>query len=128
MYTVGDFLIRLQNAYMAGKKQVEYPESKMVASIGKVLEKEGYVKSSKLKAQSSKKVLEIELKYENKMPAISSIKLVSKPSIRHYINKDNVKRAVDKHGIGILSTSRGVMSTRQAQKDGVGGELICKIY
>ncbi|HVZ67145.1 MAG TPA: 30S ribosomal protein S8 [Patescibacteria group bacterium] len=124
MYTVGDFLIRIQNAYMAGKKQVEYPNSKMVVSIGKILEKEGYVKGSK--AQAGKLV--IELLYKNKLPAISSIKLVSKPSIRHYINKDSVKTAVERHGVGILSTSRGVMSTKQAQKEGVGGELICKIY
>lgn len=132
MYTIGDFLIRIQNAYMAGKKNISYPYSNVVVAIGKILEKEGYVKSSKIKSQKvrniEKKTLELELKYENKLPAVSSIRLVSKPSVHHYVGKQKLGRAATRHGIEIISTSHGVMTTKQAQKEGVGGELICQIY
>ena len=129
MYTTGDFLIKIKNAYQASKTQVEYPYSNMVASLGKILEKEGYVgKVSDKKADTGRKVLVIALKYEGRIPAISEIKLVSRPSIHHYIDKSRLWRAAEKHGIAILSTSRGVMTNKQAKKEGVGGEVICQIY
>lgn len=131
MYTIGDFLIRVQNAYMAGLKQLEYPHSNVVMSLGKILEKEGYVKgvkNLKSKVKNGRDSVVIDLLYKDKLPAISEIKLVSKPSIHHYINKSKLGRAVARHGVGIISTSRGIMTTRQAQKEKVGGELICKIY
>ncbi len=131
MYTIGDFLIRVQNAYMARLKQMEYPHSKVVASLGKILEKEGYVKgvkSQKSKEKNGRDQIIIELLYKGKIPAVSQIKLVSKPSVHQYINKSKLGRAAARHGIGILSTSRGIMTNKQAAKEGVGGELICEIY
>jgi small subunit ribosomal protein S8 len=131
MYTIGDFLIRVQNAYMAGMKKLEYPHSNVVLSISKILEKEGYlkaIKSEKSKIKNGRDSIMIELLYKDKLPAISEVKLVSKPSVHRYFSKIKLKRAVARHGIGILSTSRGIMTTKQAQKEGVGGELICKIF
>ncbi len=145
MYTIGDFLIRIKNAYMANKKTMEFPYSKVVFSIAKILEKEGYIKKVSAKGGNQKsqpkagsplakkvgserKTIEIELKYENKIPAVSDIKLVSRPSIHYYIGKSQVRNAVPRHATGIISTNQGVMTSKQAQKEGVGGELICQIY
>lgn len=132
MYTIGDFLIQIKNAYMANKKTVEYPYAKAVFSIAKILEKEGCVGKVKIKDQKSKsgsqrKIIDLELKYENKVPAISEIKLISKPSVHHYIGKTKISKSLLRNSIGIISTSKGIMTGRQAQKEGVGGELICQI-
>lgn len=128
MYTIGDFLIQIKNAYMARKRQAEFSFSNAIAAIGKILEKEGYIETIKEKAVNKKKRLIVTLRYEGKLPAISEIKLISKPSAHHYINKSQIKKFVTNSGISILSTSKGVMSSRDAQKKGIGGELICQIY
>ena len=128
MYTIGDFLIQIKNAYQARKKQVEYQFSNAVLSIGKVLEKEGYVEKVKEEQVDGRKKIIITLKYQDKIPAISDIKLVSKPSVHHYFGSAKIRKAVPSHGIGILSTNKGIMSNKQAQKENVGGELICRIY
>ena len=137
MYTIGDFLIQVKNAYMAKKKELSYPSSKVVMSIGKILEKEGYVgkikiqKSTPIKSGSKTKNMDelvIELKYENREPAVSDIKIISKPSVHHYINRIHLKKYAGNYGVAIFSTSKGMMTGKQAQKDGVGGELICQIY
>ena len=131
MYTIGDFLIKVQNAYMARLKQVQYPRSNVVVAIGKILEKEGYVKSMKTeksKLREGREDVVLELLYKDKLPAISEIKLISKPSIHRYVNKSKAYRSAARHGIGILSTSLGMMTNKQARKEGVGGELICRIY
>ena len=133
MYRIGDFLIQIKNAYGAGKKEIEYPHSKVAESIGKILVKEGYIKSSKVKNQKSKEGVErkglvIELKYEGRVGAINDVKLVSKPSVHHYIAKNRLGRAVSSHGMAIISTSDGFMTNREAIKKGVGGELICQIF
>ena len=128
MYTIGDFLIKVKNAYMAGKKEVEYPYSNTVIALAKILEKEGYLSKVSQEEKEGRKQVQIKLKYENKLPAISEIKLVSRPSIHRYINKSGLKKAAARHGIAVLSTSQGMMTNKQAQKVGVGGELVCQIY
>jgi small subunit ribosomal protein S8 len=131
MYTIGDFLIKVKNAYMAGHRQVEYPYSKAVLSIGKILEKEGYVKevkNQKSKENNGRDEILIQLLYKNRMPAIAEIKLVSGPAIHRYVNKSGLSKTAARHGIGILSTSKGMMTNKQAEKEGVGGEIICQIY
>ena len=128
MYTIGDFLTQIRNAYMAGKKHLSYPYSKSVLSIAKILEKEGYVGKVASSDKEGKKTISIELKYKEKTPAISEVKIVSKPSVRHYIKRTKLRQAAAAHGMGIISTSRGIMTSKQAQKEGVGGELICQIY
>lgn len=131
MFTIGDFLIQIKNAYMAKKKELSYPSSKVVVSIGKILEKEGYlgkIKTQDVKEKPGRKELVIELKYENRQPAVSDIKIISKPSVHHYVNRTHLRKYAGRYGLSILSTSKGMMTGRQAQKDGVGGELICQVY
>ncbi len=126
MYTIGDFLIQIKNGYMGRKKEITIPYSKAVFSIGEILVKEGYVK--KVSTKSEKQEILVELLYKDKNPAINEIKLVSKPSIHHYLGSKQIKKRIPRHGIGILSTNRGIMTSRDAQKNNVGGELICQIF
>lgn len=133
MYRIGDFLIQIKNAYRAHRKVMEYPHSNVVAGIAQILEKEGYigklkVKSEKLKVGSERKIITIELKYEGRVPALTDVKLVSKPSVHYYLDKSGFIKGGSHHGISILSTSQGMMTKLAAQKKGVGGELICHIY
>ena len=127
MYTIGDFLISVKNAYRAHKKSVSYPRSNSVVALGKILAKEGYVTSVKEAEVEGRKTVEIELKYSGRIPAVTDIKLISKPSVHRYAGKNGLK-TVARHGIGILSTNMGMMTTRDAMKNGVGGELICQIF
>ncbi|KKQ96018.1 MAG: 30S ribosomal protein S8 [Candidatus Levybacteria bacterium RIFCSPHIGHO2_02_FULL_39_36] len=127
MYTIGDFLIQIKNAYGARKKQIEYRYSNAVASIGKILEKEGFISKLKEKTTDKKKSLIIDLKYNGKVPAVSQIKIISKPSVHYFLGKSRIKRRFPSHALGIISTSRGIMTSKQAEKEGVGGELICQI-
>ncbi|OGH16481.1 MAG: 30S ribosomal protein S8 [Candidatus Levybacteria bacterium RIFCSPHIGHO2_02_FULL_40_18] len=127
MYTIGDFLIKLKNASRAYKKTVEYPYSNAVFSIAKILEKEGFVNKVSAKDEDSRRLLKIDLKYKKNVPAISEIKLISKPSVHHYVGKNKMAR-VERNAVGIVTTNKGVMTIRDAQKQGVGGELICQIF
>ena len=139
MYTIGDFLIQLKNSSKASKKAIEYPYSNAVFSIAKILEKEGFINkvsvsqekpplSPKATARQGKKLLKIELKYNKNLPSISDIKLISKPSIHYYVSKNRMARSIQKNAVGIVSTNKGIMTIRDAQKQGIGGELICQIY
>ncbi len=126
MYTVGDFLIQLKNASRAYKKAIEYPYSNAVFSIAKILEKEGFVNKVSAQGENNRKILKIDLKYNKDLPAISEIKLISKPSIHHYLGKNKIVR-MERNAVGIISTNKGVMTTSEAKKQGVGGELICQV-
>ena len=134
MYTIGDFLIQLKNSSKASKKAIEYPYSNAVFSIAKILEKEGFVNKVSVSQEEnppagrhSKKLIKIELKYNKNLPSISDVKLISKPSVHYYASKNRMTRTIQKNAIGIVSTNKGVMTTRDAKKQGVGGELICQI-
>lgn len=127
MYTIADFLIQVKNAYMAHKKEVVYPYAKMVVSLGNILTKEGYVKKSSVVEADGRKMISVELLYKNKRPAMREVKLVSKPSAHKYVTKMKIRRFAGNFGISILSTSKGVMTGKEAIEQGVGGELLCEI-
>ena len=141
MYTIGDFLIQLKNSSKASKKAIEYPYSNAVFSIAKILQKEGFIIKVSVSQEKNlpsprlggatawqgKKLLKIELKYNKNLPSISDIRLISKPSIHYYVGKNRMARNVQKNSIGIVSTNKGIMTTRDAKKQGIGGELICQI-
>lgn len=127
MYTIGDFLIQLKNGYMAHKKEVVFPYAKIVVSIGKILESEGYVKKSEVTEVDGRKKVVVTLLYKNKRPAMKDVKLVSKPSVHKYVSTINIKRYGGNFGISVVSTSKGVMTGREAIKAGVGGELLCEV-
>jgi len=126
---IADFLIRIKNGYLARKKTVSAPYSKIKEELAKILVREGYIKSSKLKAQSSKiKTLILTLKYRDKEPALTDVKRVSKPGVRIYTKKQLVPRFLSGLGTIIISTPQGLMTSQEARKKGLGGEIICKIW
>lgn len=127
MYKIGDFLIQIKNAYMAKKKQITYPFSKVCLSIGNILVKEGYLKKIVEQEKDGKKVLVVDLMYHGKEPAIDELKLISKPSVHNYVSHTKVKRTLHQHGVSIVSTSKGIMTNKQAVKEGHGGELLFSI-
>ena len=127
MYTIGDFLIQLKNAYGAYRKTLEYRYSNTVFSIAKILEKEGFVAKVSVDKEANK-LIKIDLRYDKNIPAISEIKLISKPSVHHYVGKTRIRKVIARHAVGIISTNKGVMTSREAERQGVGGELICQVY
>lgn len=127
-YAIGDFLIRIKNAYMARKTIVQTPCSKVLLSIAKILKDEGYIKSVKQEEKDKKKTLHLELLYKNKRPAMKEAKIISKPSVHIYTGKNKIPTARGGYGITIVSTSRGIMTGNKARHENVGGEVICQVF
>ncbi len=129
---ISDMLVRIKNAQRVGHEEVVMPSSKMKFAIAQILEKTGYVSSLERRKKKTKKseheLLAIVLKYSAGQPALSDMRMISKPSRRMYVNAKEIKPVRSGHGISIISTSKGVMSSRDAQKAGVGGEIICEIW
>ena len=125
---IADYLTRIRNAYMAGKKIVEVPSSKMRAGIARILFEKGYIVNYKVE-EGVKPTLKIALKYDpaTKMPAIRRIDRVSTPGLRKYADTENLPRVMNGLGIAIMSTSKGLMTDKEARKENVGGEVICYI-
>lgn len=122
---VADMLTRIRNAQAAEKKEIKLPSSRIKLSILKILEEEGYIQKYQENIEQKKRYVVITLKYFSGSPVISTIKRISKPGLRIYKSKDNLPNVMNGLGIGIISTSKGVLSIRQAKKIGVGGELLC---
>ena len=127
---IADYLTRIRNAYMAGKKVVEIPSSKMKEAITKILFEKGYILSYKVVEGTPYNTIKIALKYhpETKMPAIKKIERISSPGLRQYTDVKEMPRVLNGLGIAILSTSRGVITDKEARELGVGGEVICYVY
>lgn len=125
---IADFLTRIRNANMAKHKLLEVPSSKMKLEIARILFEKGYIANYKLE-ESEKPTLKIALKYHpaTKLPAIRSIVRVSRPGLRRYADTENLPRVMNGLGIAILSTSKGLMTDKEARKENVGGEVICYI-
>jgi len=125
---IADMLTRVRNAILAKKSEVLVPYSKIKLALAKILEKEGYLAKVDV-VDDGRKNIRIELKYlSNRIPAIKSIKKISKVGQRIYVGKFEIPKVLNNFGIAILSTSKGVMTGKEAKKIGVGGELICEIY
>lgn len=121
-YPIGDFLIRLKNASLAGRKSVVTDSSKLVKAVAQVLEKEGYL--TDIVEKEGK--LSVKLAFRKKSPILVDVVLISKPGLRVYMGKEDLD-SIKGPSIFILSTSQGVLSGRQAVKKGLGGEVIAKI-
>jgi small subunit ribosomal protein S8 len=133
MYTIGDFLIQIKNAYGAGKHELTLPHAKIIESLGKILETEGFVKKIRVEEKAepkkaARKYVVVELLYRGRSPALHEVKLISRPSVHHYIDRAKVKKSLRENGISIISTSQGVMTHKHAFEKGIGGELICTIF
>ena len=126
---IADMLTRVRNALRASHESVDIPSSKLKVSIAKVLKSEGYVKNFKTIPDGKQGIMRIFLKYDERGVAlIEGLKRVSKPSIRVYASHDEIPKVLNGYGINILSTSRGLMTDRQARKMGLGGEIICAVW
>lgn len=125
---IADIITRIKNAYMARHLAVELPYSKMKKSIAEILLQEGYVSDISVKEGTPFSTLVVTLKYVGKLPAINEVKRLSKPGRRLYTAAKQIPRALGGYGITIVSTSKGVMTDKQARKQNVGGELICQIW
>ena len=122
---IADMLTRIRNAQAARKESVSVPSSKQKVDIVKVLEAEGYVAGHSVEDNDGKPVLTIRLKYYQDRPVIETIRRVSRPGLRVYRKKTELPQVQGGLGIAIVSTSRGVMTDRQARAEGHGGEVLC---
>jgi small subunit ribosomal protein S8 len=128
---IADFLTRIRNAQMAGHSIVEIPSSNMKKRITEILYDQGYILKYKFDAEAGKAgLIKIALKYDaqTKEPVIRSLVRVSRPGLRQYRKTTDIPRVINGLGIAIVSTSRGVMTDKDARKQNVGGELLCYIY
>ena len=128
---IADYLTRVRNAQMAGKKVVEIPASNMKKSITKILFDKGYILNFKFEDTANNQGnIKVALKYNNNtnMPAIKKLIRISKPGLRKYADSKNLPRVINGLGIAILSTSKGVITDKEARNLNVGGEVICHIY
>ncbi len=127
---IADYLTRLRNAMMARHKIVEIPASSVKKDITRILFEKGYVLNYKFEDDPVQGRIKIALKYhpETRVPAIKSIRRVSRPGLRQYRGKDNLPRVLNGLGIAIMSTSQGVMSDKEARQKSIGGEVLCYVY
>ncbi|MEG1397847.1 MAG: 30S ribosomal protein S8 [Raoultibacter sp.] len=126
---IADMLTRVRNANSAGKPTVSMPSSKKLVEIARIMQEEGYITSYEVVAADPRDTLELVLKYgEKKDRTIRGIKRISKPGLRIYAGKDELPRVLGGLGTAVVSTSRGVMTDRDARKAGVGGEVIAYIW
>ena len=127
---IADFITRIRNAYSAGKKVVEIPSSKMKVALTQILCEKGYILSYKVVEGTPYNTIKIALKYhpQTKMAAIKKIERVSTPGLRQYTDVENMPRVLNGLGIAILSTSKGIITDKEAKELGVGGEVICYVY
>ncbi len=127
---IADFLTRVRNAYSAGNRVVEVPSSKMKVAITKILCEKGYILSYKVVEGTPGNTIKIALKYhpQTKQAAIKKIVRVSTPGLRKYTDVKDMPRVLNGLGIAILSTSKGIITDKEARDLNVGGEIVCYVY
>ncbi len=125
---IADYLTRIRNAIMARHESVEIPASKMTKRLTEILHREGYIRHYYLLDDGRQGTIHIDLLWNGRNPAIRELKRKSKPGRRVYVGADALPRVRNGHGVAIISTSRGVMSDREARKQHVGGEWICSVW
>ncbi len=126
---VADFLARIRNAIRARHPKVDVPASKLKLEIARILKEEGYIANFKSAEEGGHKLLRVYLKYSaGNEAAISNLARVSRPGCRVYVGRTEIPRVLGGLGINILTTPRGVMTGKQARKEGVGGEILCEVW
>ncbi|UCG13029.1 MAG: 30S ribosomal protein S8 [Deltaproteobacteria bacterium] len=126
---IADFITRIRNACMSRYERVDIPSSKMKLSMAKMLKEEGYIKNYKLIKDKKQGTLRLYLKYDkDNVPVIGGLQRISKPSCRVYVRHDKIPYVFNGLGTAIVSTSRGILTDREARKQKVGGELLCKVW
>jgi len=126
---IADLIVRIKNAIMVSYDKVEVPSSEIKINIVKILKFEGYIRNYKIIKDSKQGIIVIYLKYnEDKSSVIKDFKRISKPSCRVYSRHKKIPRVLNGLGINIISTSKGVLTDREARKMGIGGEIICSVW
>ncbi len=127
---IADFLTRIRNAQMASHRIVEIPASNVKKRLTEILYDKGYILKYKFEDDTKQGVIKIALKYDlaTKLPAIHSLERVSRPGLRTYAKPDEFKRVKNGLGVAIVSTSKGIMTDKEAKAQNIGGEVMCNIY
>ncbi len=126
---VADFLTRIRNAMRSRHQKLDVPASKLKAEIARILKEEGYIANYKPTEEDGMKVIRVYLKYDtNNQSVIRDLQRVSRPGCRVYLGKGEIRRVQNGLGISIMTTPKGVMTGRQARREGVGGELLCEVW
>ncbi|HVI48179.1 30S ribosomal protein S8 [Chitinophaga sp. G-6-1-13] len=127
---IADFLTRIRNAQMATHRIVEIPASKLKKRITEILYDKGYILKYKFEEDNKQGVIKIALKYDpqTKEPAIKELQRISRPGLRQYAKPEEFKRVKNGLGVAIISTSKGVMTDKEAKAQNVGGEVVCYVY
>ena len=128
--TISDMLTRIRNACLVRHSTTNVPTTKMTRSIARVLKEEGFIEDFEEIGEGINKHLAISLKYKdkNRQPIIRTLKRVSKPGLRVYSNRKELPRVLGGIGIAIISTSKGIMTDREARRQGIGGEVLCYVW
>jgi small subunit ribosomal protein S8 len=128
--TIADMLTRIRNACLVKHQTTNVPATKMTRSIAKVLKDEGFINDYEEAGEGIKKHIVVSLKYKgkNRQPIITAMKRISKPGLRVYSNCKELPRVLGGIGIAIISTSSGIMTDREARRQGIGGEVLCYIW
>tara|TARA_B100000575_G_scaffold49446_1_gene36386 strand:- start:279 stop:677 length:399 start_codon:yes stop_codon:yes gene_type:complete len=128
--TIADFLTRIRNAIQANHRIVEIPASNIKKEITKVLHEKGFILNYKFEDEGPQGTIKIALKYNprTKQSAIEKISRISKPGLRKYVGFDKLPRVINGLGVAILSTSKGVITDKEARKLKIGGEVLCYVY
>jgi small subunit ribosomal protein S8 len=127
---IADYLTRVRNASAAKKKMVEIPGSNVKRAMTQILFDQGYITDFKFEEDDKQGIIKIALKYNasTKVPAITKLERASRPGLRKYTGADDLPRVMNGLGIAIISTSKGVITNKQARKENVGGEVLCYVY
>ncbi|MBI5403710.1 MAG: 30S ribosomal protein S8 [Ignavibacteriae bacterium] len=125
---IADFLTRMRNAIKAEKKTVDIPLSKMKAGIADILKRTSYITDYSVVENDGKKYLSVKLKYNNGRCVIEGLRRVSKPGIRRYVKYEKLPRVRNGLGVAVVSTSKGLITEKEARKLQIGGEVVCAIW
>jgi len=128
MDPISDMLTSIRNTLAVRQPIVRFPFSKLKYEIAKILEKEKFIEKVEKKGRKTKAFIEITLKYTDNLPVISGLKKISKPGQRIYSDWKKIKKVKGGYGIAIISTSKGLMTDREAKKQRAGGEVICEVW
>ncbi len=127
--SIGDFLNRIRNGQKARFDKVDIPASRMKANLCRILKDEGYIKNYKFIRDDKQGTLRVHLKYgEGREGALTGARRISRPGRRFYVGHEDIPKVLNGMGVSIVSTSKGVMTDRQARKEGIGGEVLCAIW
>ena len=126
--SIADMLTRIRNANSMRYETVRIPASKVKTEIAKILKEEGFISNYKLEKDNIQGTLVLTLKYDNKQRVITGLKRISKPGLRVYAKHDEVPKVLNGLGIAIISTSKGIMTDKQARKENIGGEVLAYIW